>query len=131
MRRVADPPAAAYLDLLKGGKIPVEIIVRGGKEAVEENAKQFDECVKIIKEAGNKVGILAKVQTSGPFVDDWTKAYGAASADLEEVDVSAALSKALAVKDEREMVRAMLLSPPASVANSTSAEIYPKRFARI
>lgn len=41
---------ASYLEPLKGGKIPVEIFVRG-KDA-EANAKQFQTCLETIKTAG-------------------------------------------------------------------------------
>jgi flagellar biosynthesis/type III secretory pathway protein FliH len=41
---------AAYLEPLRGGKTAVEIYVRG-KDA-EANAKQFQECVELIKGAG-------------------------------------------------------------------------------
>lgn len=53
-----------------------------------------------------KVGTIAKDTSSGPFADDWRAAFGEASKDLEEVDVTAALSiAALSVKDENELVR--------------------------
>jgi nucleosome binding factor SPN SPT16 subunit len=41
---------ASYLEPLKGGKIALEIHVRG-KDA-EQNKKQFDDCTSIIKAAG-------------------------------------------------------------------------------
>lgn len=41
---------ATYLEPLKDGKTPVEILVRG-KDAAE-NAKQFETCLDIIKNAG-------------------------------------------------------------------------------
>ncbi|KAI7223883.1 hypothetical protein KC333_g36 [Hortaea werneckii] len=55
---------AAYLEPLKGGKIPLEIVVRG-KDA-EENAKQFERCLDTIKNAGKRVGVITKEQSSGP-----------------------------------------------------------------
>lgn len=52
-----------------------------------------------------KVGILPKDTSSGPFIDEWKKVYGTISKDMEEVDISTALSSAaLAVKDENELV---------------------------
>lgn len=42
--------AASYLEPLKGGKVPIEILVRG-KDA-EENKKQFEKCLETIKNAG-------------------------------------------------------------------------------
>ena len=41
---------ATYLEPLKDGKTPVEILVRG-KDAAE-NAKQFETCLDVIKNAG-------------------------------------------------------------------------------
>lgn len=52
-----------------------------------------------------KVGVLAKDTPSGPFIEEWKKAYGEISKDVEEVDIAPALSvAALAVKDETELV---------------------------
>lgn len=41
---------ASYLEPLKGGKVPVELLIRG-KDA-EENTKHFEKCIEIIKTAG-------------------------------------------------------------------------------
>lgn len=41
---------AKHLEPLKGGRIPIEILIRG-KDA-EQNAKQFEKCLDIIKSAG-------------------------------------------------------------------------------
>lgn len=41
---------ASFLEPLKGGKVPVEIYVRG-KDA-DENAEQLKKCVEIIKSSG-------------------------------------------------------------------------------
>ena len=57
----------------------------------------------MIKGAGKKVGIVAKVESTGPFVDEWKKMFGDISKDVEEVDISTALSLAFAVKDETEL----------------------------
>lgn len=52
-----------------------------------------------------KVGIIAKDASAGPFADEWKKAYGDISKEVEEVDISLALSgAAFAVKDENELV---------------------------
>ena len=46
-----------------------------------------------------------KDTSTGPFVDDWRKAFGDISKDVEEVDISVALSAAaLSAKDENELV---------------------------
>jgi len=43
----------------------------------------------------------------GPFADEWTSKYETVAKEVEEVDISAGLSTAaLAVKDEKELVRA-------------------------
>ena len=92
-----------------------------GKDA-EQNAKQFEKCLDLIKSAGvrkiqtmeggggltdaqKKVGTIAKDNSSGPFADEWKSAFGDISKEVEEIDISTALSSAaLAVKDENELV---------------------------
>ena len=52
-----------------------------------------------------KVGTIAKDTSTGPFAEDWKKSFGDISKDVEEVDISSALSAAaLSVKDENELV---------------------------
>ena len=51
-----------------------------------------------------KVGTVAKDNSSGPFAEEWKAALGDISKDVEEVDISTALSAAFAVKDENELV---------------------------
>jgi nucleosome binding factor SPN SPT16 subunit len=81
----------------------MEILVRG-KDA-EQNAEQFRSCLDIIKKAGNKVGVLTKDPATGPFVDEWKAAFGEIEKDVDQVDMSLALSAAaLLVKDEKELV---------------------------
>lgn len=93
---------AKHLEPLRGGRIPVEILIRG-KDA-DQNAKQFEKCLEIIKGAGKKVGTIAKDTSTGPFVDEWKRAFGDLSKEVEEVDITSALSSAaLAVKDEDEL----------------------------
>ncbi|KAI4255761.1 MAG: hypothetical protein LQ352_002412 [Teloschistes flavicans] len=93
---------AKHLEGLKGGKIPIEILSRT-KDA-EQNAKHFESCLDLIKKSGKKVGVLAKDAPSGPFIEEWKKAFGDAAKDVEEVDVTPALSiAALAAKDEAEL----------------------------
>ena len=41
---------AFFLEGLKGGKVNVEILVRG--KDPEENTKQFEQCLDIIKSSG-------------------------------------------------------------------------------
>ena len=104
---------AAYLEVLKDGKIPVEILVRG-KDA-EENAQQFEKINNIIKSAGKKVGTLPKEISTGPFVTEWKTAFGDIGKEVEEVDISLALSAAMAVKDENEL---------RAIRNASSASAY-------
>lgn len=53
----------------------------------------------------NKVGVLPKDTTTGPFADDWKRIYSNSMGELEEVDISPALSSAaLSVKDPEELV---------------------------
>ncbi|MCJ1415358.1 FACT complex subunit spt16 [Xylographa parallela] len=93
---------AKHLEPLKGGKIPLEILVRG--KDTEQNSKHWEKCLDVIKAAGNKVGTIAKDTSTGPFADDWKKAFGDISKDVEEVDISVALSAAaLSAKDENEL----------------------------
>ena len=52
-----------------------------------------------------QVGTIAKDTSTGPFVEEWKKAFGDISKDVEEVDITLAISSAaLAVKDENELV---------------------------
>lgn len=92
---------AAYLESLTDGKTPVEIMVRG-KDA-EENTKQFERCLDIIKNAGKKVGVVTGEKSTGPFVAEWKTAFADISKEVEEFDISPALSTVMAVKDENEL----------------------------
>lgn len=95
---------AKHLENLKNGKIPVETLIV--TKNPESKAKAFERCLDIIKGAGKKVGtIAAKKEPTGPFVDEWKKAFGDISKDVQEVDISPALSvAAFAVKDEKELL---------------------------
>ena len=104
---------ATYLEVLKDGKTPVEIIVRG-KDA-EENAKQFEKINDIIKNAGKKVGVVSKETSTGPFIAEWKAAFGDIGKEVEEVDISPALSAVMAIKDAKELV---------AVRNASSASAY-------
>lgn len=45
------------------------------------------------------------MQATGPFVDEWKKAFGDISKEVEEVEIGPALSMAgFAIKDEAELV---------------------------
>ncbi|KAH6630963.1 FACT complex subunit-domain-containing protein [Chaetomium sp. MPI-SDFR-AT-0129] len=109
---------AKYLDQIKGGRFPVEVLVRG-KDAAE-NEKLFVKITDAIKAAGKKVGVLTKDTSKGPFIDEWKKHFSENCKDVEEVDIAQALSAgAFSVKDEAEL-RAMRTSSKACVALLTS-----------
>jgi len=97
--------AASYLEPLKGGKIPVEILVRG-KDA-EENKKQFEKCLDVIKKAGKKVAVLKKDNAAGGFADEWKAAFGEAGIkDEDQIELGPILSQAaMSIKDAKELVR--------------------------
>lgn len=75
-----------------------------------------------------KVGTLSKVQATGPFVDEWKRAFGDISKEVEEVEIAPALSMAgFAIKDEAELVSfarepfvKMLLTPGALAIDEDS-----------
>ncbi|KAF1983849.1 transcription elongation complex subunit [Aulographum hederae CBS 113979] len=91
------------LQPLKGGKVPVDILVRS--KNAEENQKHFDKCLDIVKAGGKKVGVLAaeKDVAAGAVPDEWRQAFKGIEKDVEEVDITAPLSTAWAVKDEKEL----------------------------
>ncbi|KAJ5833155.1 hypothetical protein N7474_001466 [Penicillium riverlandense] len=94
---------AKHLEPLKGGKIPVEILVT--TKDPESKTKAFEKCLDVIKGAGKKVGVLPKDATSGPFAEEWKRAFSDISKEVEEVDIASALSaSAFSVKDPDELV---------------------------
>lgn len=93
---------AKHLQNLKDGKIPVEILPIDAKKP-ETRTEAFTKCLEIIKGAGKKAGTLSKLETTGPFADEWKKVFGEISKDVEEVDISAGLSQAMSIKDEEEL----------------------------
>ncbi|KJZ78273.1 FACT complex subunit SPT16 [Hirsutella minnesotensis 3608] len=108
---------AKHLEQLKGGRFPIEVLVRG-KDAAE-NEKLFATIADKIKAAGEKVGTLTKEVSKGPFVDEWKKLFADQCKGVEEVDIASALSThAFSVKDESEL-RAMRTASKACVALMT------------
>ncbi|GIK02644.1 FACT complex subunit spt16 [Aspergillus viridinutans] len=93
---------AKHLEPLRGGKIPVEILVT--TKDPEGKLRSFEKCTEVIRSAGNKVGVLPKDTTAGPFAEDWKRTFTTLSGEIEEVDISPALSAAFAVKDTDELV---------------------------
>jgi nucleosome binding factor SPN SPT16 subunit len=103
---------------LKDGKIPIEILTVDTKKP-ETRTEAFQKCLDVIKAAGKKVGTIPKFDATGPFVDEWKRMFGDISKDVEEVDISPALSAAFAVKDENELraVRAAALASSAVISD--------------
>ncbi|KAG2028160.1 hypothetical protein GB937_000614 [Aspergillus fischeri] len=94
--------SAKHLEPLRGGKIPVEILVT--TKDPEGKLRSFEKCIEVIRSTGNKVGVLPKDTTAGPFAEDWKRTFATLSGEIEEVDISPALSAAFAVKDTDELV---------------------------
>ncbi|PVI02358.1 FACT complex subunit spt16 [Periconia macrospinosa] len=111
---------ASYLEPLKGGKVPVEILVRG-KDA-EENKKQFQSCIETMKKAGKKTAVLKKDNATGAFADEWKAALQEAGfKDEDQVELGPILSQAaLSIKDEKELQRTIRDAARASSALMTS-----------
>ncbi|KAB8256356.1 FACT complex subunit spt16 [Aspergillus pseudonomiae] len=94
---------AKHLEPLKGGKIPVEILITS--KDPNEKTRSFEKCLEVIKNAGKRVGVLPRDTAAGPFAEDWKRSFGNISQDVEEVDISPALSAAaFSVKDTDELV---------------------------
>ena len=95
---------ASYLEPLKGGKVPVEILVRG-KDA-DENKKQFEKCLDTMKKAGKKVAVLKKDNATGGFADEWKAAFAEAGIKEEDqIELGPILSQAaMSIKDAKELV---------------------------
>jgi nucleosome binding factor SPN SPT16 subunit len=116
--------AASYLEPLKGGKVPIEILVRG--KDPEENKKQFQTCIDTLKQADKKIAVLKKDSAVGGFADEWKAAFAeAAIKEEDQVDLAPILSNAaLSVKDEHELVRRLpcvLLCAPLTRPSAPSA----------
>ena len=66
--------------------MPVEILTADAKKP-ETRTHSFEKCLEYVKSAGKKVGTIAKVESTGPFADEWRKMFGDLSKDVDEVDV--------------------------------------------
>ena len=93
---------AKLLEPLKSGKVPLEILIKGKDNSVNE--KNYKDILEVIKKSGGKVGVFSKEQPKGPFVEEWKKLYEPAKTSLEESDVALDFSSVLSVKDEMELV---------------------------
>lgn len=73
------------------------------------------------------MGLLVKEAHSGKLVDEWNKALSAAERKPEVLDMAAALSSFMAVKDEDELVS---LSRTLSFLMADDASLFRKRHAQ-
>jgi len=80
----------------------VEILEVDNKKP-ETRTGAFEKCVDVIKGAGKKVGTIPRSEATGPFAEEWCKIYPDIGKDVDEVDISQALSTVFAVKDETEL----------------------------
>jgi nucleosome binding factor SPN SPT16 subunit len=73
---------------------------RRGRLTLHKTARQ-----QLLTPVQKKVGVLPKDASSGPFVDEWKRAYGDISKEVEEVDIAPALSQvAFSIKSQEELV---------------------------
>ncbi|KAI1972549.1 FACT complex subunit spt16 [Ophidiomyces ophidiicola] len=94
---------AKHLEPLQGGKIPVELLIIS--KDPETKTKAFEKCLDLIKSSGNKVGVLPKDTSSGPFADEWKRTYSDISKNIEEADIGPALSSVcFSVKSQEELI---------------------------
>lgn len=77
-----------------------------------------------------KVGVVAKDVPSGPLVTEWKAAYSEIQKDIEEVDITPAVSAALIVKDEKELVRCRGAIRPLPTTDCLTAS-NPRRLASL
>ncbi|KAI8610260.1 FACT complex subunit-domain-containing protein [Chytriomyces sp. MP71] len=80
-------------------KVPLLLFRRGKDDAA--NKALFDDVMKLIKEAGPKVGVISKDKQKGKFAEEWKGILGGQG--LEEVDVAAGIATSMAVKDVDDM----------------------------
>ncbi|KAI8834781.1 FACT complex subunit SPT16 N-terminal lobe domain-containing protein [Chytriomyces cf. hyalinus JEL632] len=80
-------------------KIPLMLFRRGKDDAA--NKVLFEDVAKLVKEAGGKVGVIAKDKQKGKFIDEWKAVLAAQS--VEEVDVASGIASSMAVKDSEDL----------------------------
>jgi len=90
----------------------IEILVRK-KNDQAENEKVTKQFLDIVKNAGNKVGIIAKNETTGAFIEEWNTTFQEATSDMESVDITTGIGYAMSVKDSSE-VKNMTIAAKAS-----------------
>ncbi|KAG8920577.1 FACT complex subunit spt16 [Tulasnella sp. 417] len=101
--------------------MPIEILLQGKPKDPPTNA--IPNLLEVMS-AGKRIGTLTKEQHTGRLVDEWKTAVDASNHKFDNVDVSAALSACMAVKDAEEM---KLIRTSANVASVIlSAHFVPK-----
>ncbi|KIO31093.1 hypothetical protein M407DRAFT_19971 [Tulasnella calospora MUT 4182] len=101
--------------------MPIEILLQGKPKDPPTNAIPN---VLEVMSAGKRIGTLTKEQHTGRLVDEWKNALDASNHKFDNVDISAALSACMAVKDSEEM---KLIRTSANVASVIlSAHFVPK-----
>ncbi|KAI9316735.1 FACT complex subunit-domain-containing protein [Dichotomocladium elegans] len=98
---VASAKKSEVLATLKKGdkQVPIEIIRRSKKE--EENIALYTPILEMLD--GKRVGTVGKDKFTGKNVQEWNTALEKSGKKFEEVEITAALSACLAVKDEDEV----------------------------
>ncbi|KAI5296122.1 FACT complex subunit spt16 [Ascosphaera acerosa] len=93
---------AKHLECLENGPIAVNLLITS--KDPEQKAKSFDQCLSVIRAAGNKVGVLPKDTSAGPFAEEWRKLLNDCK-DVEQVDIAPALSlHAFSIKSQDELI---------------------------
>ncbi|ORY78644.1 FACT complex component Spt16 [Protomyces lactucae-debilis] len=86
--------------LSKSSPVPIEILTKTKDEAA--NQALLEKLVGVLKD-GKKMGIFAKDTYGGKAIDEWNAAFKSEEATVEKVDVSAAISPCMAIKDNNEL----------------------------
>ncbi|ELU40200.1 FACT complex subunit SPT16 [Rhizoctonia solani AG-1 IA] len=85
--------------------IPIQIFIMAkAKDGPNEAPKQLAEALGSVK----RLGGLPKEQQTGKIVDDWNKTLEEHLGKPEIVDIAAAIGSIMAIKDEEELVSALL-----------------------
>ncbi|KAI8148314.1 FACT complex subunit-domain-containing protein [Fennellomyces sp. T-0311] len=103
---------ADMLEGLKKGDKQVTIDVLRRTKDAEENMALYKPLIEEL--SGKRVGVVEKDKFTGKNIDEWKKALESAGKSFESVDITAALSACLAVKDEDE-VKTMRIASRLSV----------------
>lgn len=89
------------------GLVPIKTFVQAkGKDTANDTLPQFFEQYCKSK----RVGTFLKEQHTGRLIADWEKLCSEASEKPELVDMSPAISAAMAVKDEEELVSKIIIA---------------------